>query len=115
MLQKSNLQTNRQALIVYLMLLVVTFSVYWQVNEYDFVNFDDDGYVTENHVVQSGLTLDGLRWAFTTKYTGLWNPLVWMSFMVDYEFFGLNAGGYHLTNLLLHILTTLLLFWLFHR
>jgi tetratricopeptide (TPR) repeat protein len=65
--------------------------------------------------VQSGITLDGLRWAFTTKYTGLWNPLVWMSFMVDHEFFGLNAGGYHLTNLLLHILTTLLLFWLFHR
>jgi tetratricopeptide (TPR) repeat protein len=45
----------------------------------------------------------------------LWHPLVWLSFMFDYQLHGLNAGGYHVTNLILHILSTLLLFWLFYR
>jgi tetratricopeptide (TPR) repeat protein len=93
---------------------VVTLAVFWQVNQFDFV-FDDVAYVTENIHIQSGITLDGFRWAFSTKYTGLWNPLVWLSLMVDYQLYGLNAGGYHLTNRILHILSTLLLFWLFNR
>ena len=42
-------------------------------------------------------------------------PLTWLSLMFDYQLYGLNAGGYHLTNLILHILSTLLLFWLFNR
>ena len=45
----------------------------------------------------------------------LWHPLIWLSFMFDYQLHGLNAGGYHLTNLILHILSALLLFWLFNR
>ena len=49
------------------------------------------------------------------EYADLWNPLVWLSFMFDYQLHGLNAGGYHLTNLILHILSALLLFWLFNR
>ncbi|MGD0278887.1 MAG: tetratricopeptide repeat protein [Smithella sp.] len=115
MLNKINISPDRQKLIVYLVLVVVTLAVFWQINHYDFVNFDDTGYVTKNIVVQSGITLDGFLWAFKEKYSGLWNPLVWLSFMFDYQLHGLNAGGYHLTNLILHILTALLLFWLFNR
>ena len=115
MLNKINIGPDRQRLIIYLVLTVVTFAVFWQVNQYDFINFDDPVYITENLHVQSGITLEGFRWAFSTKYFGLWNPLVWLSFMFDYQLFGLNAGGYHLTNLILHILSTLLLFWLFNR
>jgi tetratricopeptide (TPR) repeat protein len=85
------------------------------VNKYDFINFDDHVYITENFHIQSGFSLDSLRWAFTTRYVDLWNPMLWLSFMLDYQLYGLNAGGYHLTNLILHILSTLLLFWLFHR
>ena len=84
-------------------------------NQYDFINFDDHVYITENSHIQSGITLDGFRWAFSTKYFGLWNPLVWLSFMFDYQLHGLNAGGYHLTNLILHVMSALLLFWLFNR
>jgi tetratricopeptide (TPR) repeat protein len=93
----------------------MTLAVYWQVHDFDFVSYDDPFYITGNSHVQSGVTLNGFFWTFSTKYFGLWNPLVWLSFMFDYQFYGLNAGGYHLTNLILHILSTLLLFWIFCR
>ncbi len=82
---------------------------------YDFVNIDDNIYVTENYHIKSGITLASIRWALTTTYAEFWHPLTWLSLMADYELYGLHAGGYHLTNLVLHILSTLLLFWLFHR
>ena len=118
MLNKINISPDRQKLIVYFVLIVVILAVFWQVHQYDFVNFDDPAYVTENSHIQSGITLDGFRWAFSTisiKQTGLWNPLVWLSLMFDYQLHGLNAGGYHVTNLILHIMSALLLFWLFNR
>ena len=110
-----NISPNKQKLIIYIFLAVATLAVYWQVNQFDFINYDDPFYITQNSQVQSGITMNGLNWAFNTKYFGLWNPLVWLSFMFDYQLHGLNAGGYHLTNLILHILSTLLLFWLFCR
>ena len=112
---KINISPEKQKLIVYIVLTIATLAVFWQVNKFDFIDFDDNFYVTENSHVWSGLTLDGVLYAFTTKYTNLWNPLVWLSFMFDYQLYGLNAGGYHLTNLILHILSALLLFWLFNR
>ncbi len=119
MLNKLNVssrkQNRKQKLIVYIALTVVTLAVFWQVNHYDFVNFDDNLYVTENSAVQTGITLAGFRWAFSTTYYGGWNPPIWLSYMFDYQLHGLNAGGYHLTNLILHILSALLLFWLFTR
>ncbi len=115
MLNKINISADRQKLIVYIVLAVVTLAVYWQLNQYGIVNFDDYVYVTENDHIQSGITLDGFRWAFSTRYADLWNPLVWLSFMLDYQLHGLNAGGYHLTNLILHVMSTLFLFWLFNR
>src|SRR5664280_2842256 len=115
MLNKINISPDRQKLIVYLVLTVVTLAVFWQVNQYDFINFDDSAYITQNTHIQSGITPDGFFWAFSTRYFDLWNPLLWLSFMFDYQLHGLNAGGYHVTNLILHILSTLLLFWLFNR
>jgi tetratricopeptide (TPR) repeat protein len=115
MLNETHLTLQRQKLIVYIVLTVVTCAVFWQVNQYDFINFDDHGYVTENSLIRSELTLDGIHWIFSAKYLDVWNPLVWLSFMLDYRIYGLDAGGYHLTNLILHILSTLLLFRLFNR
>ena len=114
MLNKIYISSDRQKLIVYIVLVVVTLAVFWQMNHYDFV-FEDSAYVTENSHLQSGITPDGFLWAFSTRYADLWNPLVWLSFMVDYQLHGLNAGGYHLTNLILHVMSALLLFWLFNR
>jgi protein O-mannosyl-transferase len=115
MINEINISRNKQKLIVYVVLTVVTLAVFWQVNYYDFFIVDDNIYVTENLHVQSGITLDGLRWAFSTTNAEFWHPLTWLSLMFDYHLYGLNAGGYHLTNLFFHILSTLSLFWLFNR
>ncbi|MFZ1036615.1 MAG: tetratricopeptide repeat protein [Smithella sp.] len=115
MLNKPNINSRKQKLIVYFALTVVTLAVFWQVNHYGFINLDDPVYVMENNHVQSGITLDGIRWAFSSTYAEFWHPLTWLSLMLDYQLHGLNAGGYHLTNLILHILSALLLFWLFNR
>jgi hypothetical protein len=115
MLNKLNINPRKQKLIVYIALTVITLAVFWQVNHYAFINLDDPVYVTENSHIQSGITLDGFRWAFSSTYAEFWHPLTWLSLMFDYQLHGLNAGGYHVTNLILHILSTLLLFWLFNR
>ena len=115
MLNKLNINSRKQKLIVYIALTVVTLAVFWQVNHYGFINLDDPVYVMENSHIQSGITLDGFRWAFSSTYAEFWHPLTWLSLMFDYQLYGLNAGGYHLTNLILHILSALLLFWLFNR
>jgi protein O-mannosyl-transferase len=112
---KINISPGRQKLIVYIVLAIVTFAVYWQVNQFDLINFDDDVYITQNSHIRSGIASREIRWAFGTKPLGLWNPLVWISFMFDYQLYGLNAGGYHLTNVILHILSALLLFHLLTR
>jgi len=115
MLNKINISPKRQILFVYIVLTVVTLAIFWQVNQYDFIYFDDGVYVTHNSHIQSGITLDGFLWAFSTTYAEFWHPLTWLSLMFDYQLYGLNAGGYHLTNLVLHIMSALLLFWLFNR
>ncbi|MEI6608490.1 MAG: tetratricopeptide repeat protein [Deltaproteobacteria bacterium] len=110
-----NISSRKQILIVYILLIVATVAVFWQVNQYDFINLDDPIYVTENKNIQSGITSNGVQWAFSTTYAQFWHPLTWLSLMFDYQLNGLNAGGYHLTNLILHIMSVLLLFWLFNR
>jgi len=115
MLNKININPCKKKLIVYIVLTLATFAVYWQLNQYGFIILDDGTYVTKNIHVQSGITLEGFRWAFSTTYAEFWHPLTWLSLMFDYQLYGLNAGGYHLTNLILHIISTLLLFWLFNR
>ncbi|GAG96226.1 unnamed protein product, partial [marine sediment metagenome] len=82
---------------------------------FDFINYDDIGYVTGNDHVKSGLTLKGLIWSFQTTGFSNWHPLTWLSFMLDIELYGLNAGGHHLTSVLFHIANTLLLFILLRR
>ncbi|MBN1655941.1 MAG: tetratricopeptide repeat protein [Deltaproteobacteria bacterium] len=107
--------TRKKSFLVVITLIILTLGVYWPVYDYDFVSYDDHIYVTENSNIQSGITLDGLGWAFSTKYFGLWNPLVWLSFMFDFELFGFNAGGYHCTNVIIHIINVILLFYLFRN
>lgn len=106
---------SHSLLLIHLFLIVATSLVYVQVTNFEFINFDDTLYVTNNRHVQSGFTLDTIKWAFTTRTIESWQPLVWLSFMLDYEIYGLKAGGFHLTNVLLHILSTLLLFMIMNR
>lgn len=111
-----NISPGRKRLIVCVVLVLVTLAVYWQVNHFDFVNIDDDRYITQNPHILSGFTTESVRWAFATMdVDGMWHPLIWFSFLLDHQLFGLHAGAYHLTNLFLHIFSALLLFWLFNR
>jgi tetratricopeptide (TPR) repeat protein len=97
------------------MLTLTTMAVFWPVQDHTFVNFDDGRYIYENSHVPNGVTWKGVFWAFTTVHANFWHPLTWVSHMVDCELYGLNAAGHHLTNLVLHIANTLLLFLVFHR
>ena len=96
-------------------LIFATLLVFWQIKNHDFVNYDDNRYITENRHVQGGLTVEGIIWAFTTTYATNWHPLTWLSHMLDISLFGLNPGYHHLMNLLFHIANTLLLFFILRR
>ncbi|MGD0786232.1 MAG: glycosyltransferase family 39 protein, partial [Sedimentisphaerales bacterium] len=100
---------------IYFALAVSSLLVFWQVRNFDFVNYDDNTYVYENPHVLNGLTAGAVRWAFTTGYANFWHPLTWLSYMLDNQLFGLNPAGFHLTNLLFHIANTLLLFFVLRQ
>ena len=101
---------SRQFLFVALALAAVTMAVYAPVRQFEFLNFDDPDYVTANQEVLSGLTWQGVGWALTSGHAANWFPATWVSHMLDAELYGANPAGHHVTNLLLHIASTLLLF-----
>ncbi|MCI4626305.1 MAG: tetratricopeptide repeat protein [Candidatus Magnetoovum sp. WYHC-5] len=96
-------------------LIAISITIYWKTLGYDFINYDDTNYVVLNDKLKAGLSLEGIKWAFTTNEMSNWHPLTWLSLMLDYELYGLNAGGFHLTSLLLHVLSTILLFLSLNR
>src|SRR5438552_8614317 len=85
-----------------LFLAVAVFAVFGQTVHYDFVNFDDNGYVYENPMVKGGMTLESVIWTFTHGYESNWHPLTTISHMMDCQLYGVKAGGHHMTNVLLH-------------
>jgi len=101
--------------VVCLALTFATAAVYCQVCSHDFVNYDDIEYIYQNPNIQSGITLQAVKWALTTGYAANWHPLTWLSHITDWQLFGNKAGGHHLTNLVFHIANTLLLFIVLKR
>jgi protein O-mannosyl-transferase len=96
-----------------LLLVAVTLVVYLRTCWFDFVSLDDPVFVTANEHVRNGLNLDGIRWAFASSYHSNWMPLTRLSHMLDATIYGPWAGGYHLTNVVLHVANVLLVFGLF--
>lgn len=88
----------------------MTWGVYWQVQSHDFVNFDDETYISQNPNVLGGVTRESIPWAFSTFRTGNWHPLTWMSLMLDAQLFGPGPAGFLRTNALFHTANVLLLF-----
>jgi tetratricopeptide (TPR) repeat protein len=89
--------------------------VFGQTLDCGFVNYDDLSYVVENPPVKKGFTEEGIGWAMTATANANWHPLTWLSHMTDCQLYGLNAGGHHLTSVLLHAATAILLFLLLRR
>jgi len=96
-------------------LVLGTFLTFVRAVGNDFISYDDPGYVTEARVVQRGLSVEGITWAFTTGTLSNWHPLTWLSHMLDVELFGLSPGGHHLTSVLFHCANAALLFLLLRR
>ena len=106
---------SRKVASICLGLVVLVVWAFWPSVSNDFVNLDDPLYVCENVHVLSGLTWQGIGWAFSSLDGGFWHPLTWLSLMMDCQTFGLRAVGHHLVSLLLHTTTTLLLFLALQR
>ena len=107
-------RTSRNNLIriwICILLVIATFIAYMQVLKYGFItSFDDAEYLTSNWNIKAGLTKESIVWAFSTSYAANWHPLTWLSHMLDYELYGMEPFGHHLTSLIFHITNTLLLF-----
>jgi len=104
-----------QKAIVVVLLSAVTIFSFWHVVQYNFVNFDDPGFVTNNDHVKSGISLETIKWSFESTDKANWHPLTWISHALDCTLFGLDAGYHHATNLLLHLLSSVLLFLILNR
>ncbi|MBN1766707.1 MAG: tetratricopeptide repeat protein [Sedimentisphaerales bacterium] len=100
--------------IICLLLAIAILVAYEGVRHNDFV-YDDWSYVTLNHHIQSGITPATIRWAFTKFHSANWHPLTWLSHALDVEIFGLDPAGHHVTNVIIHLVNSLLLFWILQQ
>ena len=96
-------------------LALAVWAVFGQTAHFEFVNFDDDVYVYKNPQVAGGLSLEGMARSFTHAECSLYHPLTMISLRLDYQIHGLQAGGYHLTNVLIHTASVMLLFLILRR
>ncbi len=100
----------QRAALISIGLVVLVFAVFWQTHAFDFINYDDTEHVSNSPEFRQGLTPAGMRWAITTTQVGNYIPLTTLSFLADYEVHGMRPGGYHLTNVVLHAASSILLF-----
>ena len=107
--------TRHWKIVIPLVLALLTLAVFWQVRGHDFINLDDEQYVTQNPHVRGGLTAGNLTWALTTTHASNWHPLTWLSHQLDVQFFGMDPAGHHGVSLFFHVANTLLLFFLLNR
>jgi tetratricopeptide (TPR) repeat protein len=96
-------------------LLVVTAFAFQRAADCQFVNFDDGEYVADNPHVLGGPSPANIWWALTATEASNWHPLTWISLQLDAAFFGNRPGGYHATNVFLHLANTVLLFLVLER
>lgn len=109
--------THRTYFVVISILAAAILIIYGQTAIFGYVSYDDPGYASSNPVVNEGLTIVGIRWAFTsTTYMSNWQPLVWLSYMLDVSLFGAyRPGAHHMVNVGLHIANTVILFLVLTR
>jgi Tfp pilus assembly protein PilF len=96
-------------------LALIVIVPFYQTGEFKFVIYDDGQYILGNKNIQTGFDKNSVSWAFTTLFACNWQPLTWLSLMLDYNMYGTSAGGYHVTNMQIHLINTLLLFLILSR
>ncbi|NLS93811.1 MAG: tetratricopeptide repeat protein [Planctomycetaceae bacterium] len=95
-----------------LTLLVV--GVFFPIVGFEFVDYDVPGQVVDNPHIR-GLTSENLKHIFTSRCVTSYYPVRTLSYALDYQLWGLSAGGFKLTNGLIHLANVLLVFWLVLR
>lgn len=90
--------------------MVASFIAFGRIIGNDFINFDDNVYITENNHIKAGLNAETIKWAFSAVVSSNWHPLTLLSHTLDWSLFGANASGHHLVSLLWHIGSAILLF-----
>jgi tetratricopeptide (TPR) repeat protein len=114
---RSSIYTIDRRLVVCLLLVLSILAIYGKVRHYEFINFDDDVYISANAFVRSGVNPESLRWSFSyaLKDGNYWRPLTWLSHMLDVSLYGMDPGRHHLSNVFFHMMSTMLLFLAFNR
>ena len=112
---KDDSDNRRQTRLIGAALALAVAAAYWPVWHCGFVGLDDYDYVVKNDAIQHGLNWRAVAWAFTTTHAGNWHPLTWLSHLLDFQLYGLNAAGHHATSLLIHAANSILLFLLLKR
>ena len=104
---------QNKKIVLSFLIVAFTFIIYFQVYNYNFV-YDDFSHIHDNiENIKKGFTLEGISWAFKSTYAANWHPVTWLLYLFDYQISGLNVHSYHITNIVFHILNSLLLFFLF--
>jgi Flp pilus assembly protein TadD len=105
----------RNIFLLCIALCVITLAVYMQVGNHQFLGFDDNDYVTSNPHVTSGISYKNIVWAFTSIEAANWHPITWLSHMADVQIYGVNPRGHHITNVIIHSVSSVLLLLLLLR
>ncbi|MBN1471624.1 MAG: hypothetical protein JW925_07575 [Syntrophaceae bacterium] len=90
---------KRYPCLVIIVLTVACLAAFGRIAGNEFINFDDNIYITENIHIKTGLNGESIKWAFSSFVSKNWHPLTWLSLMLDYNLFGAHPGGYHLISL----------------
>lgn len=101
-----------RTLLIALLLGSITVIAFWPATKNDFINFDDQLYLTDNPQVKSGITASSLRYAFTSGDVGNWHPVTWLSLLLDVQLYGMKPAAIHRTSVILHAVNGMLLFLL---
>src|ERR1700742_3140800 len=107
-----NVTTTQKKWLITAGLCLLVLATYTRVVDCGFLTYDDDDYVTTNAHVQGGLNWHNLVWAFKATEASNWHPLTWISHIIYFQIYGMNATGHHITNLVSHIANVILLFWM---
>ena len=107
-----NVTTTQKKWLITAGLCLLVLAAYTRVADCAFVTYDDDDYVTANAHIQGGLNWQNLVWALKSTQAANWHPLTWISHIIDFQIYGMNAAGHHITNLIIHTANVILLFWM---
>ena len=110
MILDTAVNNTRAKVLICIFLAVATFSVYLQVKDHEFIDYDDKAFISQNSNIKSGLSKESVIWAFTTTLSGSWEPITWLSHILGYQLYGSSSKNHHLINVFFHITNAVLLF-----